>query len=183
MRGRRVPGVDLEDAHLDQRDEARQVVDDEVLADLRLLLDLDPPQRVGRSDRRAPSKASRDSTEDNVDDQESKRRRIEMQNFNSLQEWNTELDRLKESVKLEREMDYPDDLLADLMKELRKHLKTPFVKIVYTETKGPGRTPSSAIPLVQIPVEARSDPSPPVFEDIGRATRPCHLYSCHDGSA
>lgn len=124
---------------------------------------------AGRGDRRASSsKAPRDSTEDNVDDQESKRRRIEMQNFNSLQEWNTELDRLKESVKLEREMDDPDDLLADLMKELRKHLKTPFVKIVYTETKGPGRTPSSAIPLVQIPVEARSDPSPPVFEDIGR---------------
>ena len=102
---------------------------------------------AGRGDRRASSsKAPRDLTEDNVDDQESNRRRIEMQNFKFLQEWNTELDRLKESVKLEREMDDPDDLLADLMKELREHLKTPFVKIVYTETRGPGRTPSSSRP-------------------------------------
>ena len=53
---------------------------------------------AGRSDRRASSsKAPRDPTDDSVEDQESKRRRIEMQNFNSLQEWNTELDRLKES--------------------------------------------------------------------------------------
>ena len=124
---------------------------------------------AGRSDRRASSsKAPRDPTDDRIEDQESKRRRIEMQNFNSLQEWNTELDRLKESVKLEREMDDPDGLLADLLKQLRKHLQTPYVKTVYIETKGPGRTPTSAIPLSQIPAETSSAPSPAVFEDIGR---------------
>ena len=132
---------------------------------------------AGRSDRRASSsKAPRDPTDDSVEDQESKRRRIEMQNFNSLQEWNTELDRLKESVKLEREMDDPDGLLAQLMQELRRHLKTPFVKIVYTETKGPGRTPTSAISLPQVTVEPPSAESPAVFEDIARDLEDDEFY-------
>jgi hypothetical protein len=40
--GHGVPGVDLEDTELDEADEARKVVDHEVLADLLGFLDLDP---------------------------------------------------------------------------------------------------------------------------------------------
>ena len=44
----RVPGVDLEDVHLHERDERRRRVDDQVFADLRLLLDLHAAQRRRR---------------------------------------------------------------------------------------------------------------------------------------
>ena len=46
--GQGVPGVDLQDAHLHERDEAGEVVHHEVLADLRLLLDLHATQGFRR---------------------------------------------------------------------------------------------------------------------------------------
>src|SRR5262249_59383293 len=48
MLRRRVPGVDLENTDLYEADEPRQIVDDEVLADLLLLPDADAAQRRGR---------------------------------------------------------------------------------------------------------------------------------------
>ena len=47
--GPRHPGVDLEHADLHQGQERGQIVDDQVLADLGLLGDPHPAQRVGRA--------------------------------------------------------------------------------------------------------------------------------------
>lgn len=63
-----------------------------------------------------------------------------MENFNGLQQWNTESDRIKELVNLEKEMGDPDNLVIKYQKELRAHLMKPFVKVAFRV----GTTPGSA---------------------------------------
>lgn len=61
---------------------------------------------------------------------ESKMQRLEMQNFNGLQQWNTEVDGLKALLQLEIEMSNPDELVIQLRCDLRAHLKNPFVRML-----------------------------------------------------
>jgi hypothetical protein len=64
-----------------------------------------------------------------------------MENFNGLQQWNTESDRIRELVNLEKEMGDPDNLVIKYQKELRAHLMKPYVKVIFTRF---GTTPGSA---------------------------------------
>lgn len=119
----------------------------------------------GRNARRASSSKVHDLTEDtnkeNSDHNESKRQRIEMENFNGLQQWNTESDRIRELVNLEKEMGDPDNLVNKYQRELRAHLMKPYVKVVFARS---GATPGSAniiaAPCVTAPIEQQPS-SPP----------------------
>lgn len=82
-----------------------------------------------------------------------------MENFNGLQQWNTESDRIKELVNLEKEMGDPDDLVIKYQKELRAHLMKPFVKSVFRIGTTPG---SAALATINVAanITARSDEQP-----------------------
>ena len=77
---------------------------------------------------------------------ESRMQRIEMQNFNGLQQWNTEVDRLKELLKLELDMGDPTGLASSLRTDLKAHLNNPFSKKLCVENavSRAGATPKSA---------------------------------------
>jgi hypothetical protein len=64
-----------------------------------------------------------------------------MENFNGLQQWNTESDRIRELVNLEKEMGDPDNLVNKYQRELRAHLMKPYVKVGFARS---GATPGSA---------------------------------------
>ena len=85
--------------------------------------------------------------------------RLEMQNFNGLQQWNTEVDRLKALLQLEIEMGDPEELATQLRLDLRAHLKNPFVKKLCVDSVSRvGATPTSAnlhrVEATQIPLSS-----------------------------
>ena len=117
-------------------------------------------ESAGRSARRVASSKPLDLTENDDDKEfnESKRQRIEMENFNGLQEWNTERDRLMGLVNLVQQMGGSPADVIERQQLLKAHLLKPFVRTVFCAPIVVGRTPSSAV-AVKRSADQRKEPS------------------------